>query len=214
MKNRLREIITAAAACCVIAAITYGAGTWGHTPTNPKTDTAATAFVTYTSRTNASLAAKLAITTFNTYTSGVKTQMFAKAGLSSPDIITPRLTNPLIRGQYVVGNTMTANTLCYLGTDGKMYMADNAAALTSTGLLASPLGNYSATTTGHYRVFGLMSTAAAYKNWSTGQRYYVGTLGAYDKTEPSAGGSISRVVGWALSATKLWFAPTPYYATK
>jgi hypothetical protein len=62
-------------------------------------------------------------------------------------------------------------------------------------------------TSGKVKPFGIMSTSAAFKVYSTGRPYYVSTstAGKLVKTAPSSG--FMRKVGYAISKTKLYFWP-------
>jgi hypothetical protein len=130
------------------------------------------------------------------------------------NIASPVLVNPVFTTTITAGERLTTNSIIYLKSDGKAWKASNATALTGNGRLGVSMGNYSSTVTATIKTFGLHSSSAAFKVYSTGMPYYLSTGGTAVKTEPSAGGTLSRVIGWAMSKTKILFSPDSGWVTK
>lgn len=187
------------------ATLSLASGQWGSISSPPvPVNTLATkaTFGAYTSITNAAILLKAS-------SSSVTSGLALKANSDSPSLVDPIHTTTLVAGEMI-----TANDIVYLKTDGKAWKADNTVADTGNGMLGVAMGTYSSTTTATIKTFGLHSSAAAYKVYSTGRPYFLGTGGGSVLAEPAESGNISRVIGWAASKTKLIFKPDTGSVTK
>ena len=109
---------------------------------------------------------------------------------------------------YQAGEAITAGQLCYLHTDGKIYLADADAESSSKGALYIAQANVALNATGNFQRGGEYTTTGL----SAGAIYYVSTTaGGYTSTAPTGSGDIVRVVGYAQSSTVLFFSPSQDY---
>jgi len=103
----------------------------------------------------------------------------------------------------VAGENLTAGKICYLNSDGKVYIASNESASTSTGLLFYSKYDIAMNSRGLFMIRGWVPSSAI----DDGSIYYLGLAGAMTLTAPTAIGSVSRQIGVALSNTELYFSP-------
>lgn len=133
-------------------------------------------------------------------------------GLSNVvDDTTPQLGGNLdINGKAITailtaGTSLANGDLCYMQSDGEMYLADADAASSSSGLLAICTESLTDGNSGTFVIGGVYTTSGL----TTGSTYFVSTTaGDFTATAPNASGDIVRVVGYALSATQLLFMPS------
>ena len=105
------------------------------------------------------------------------------------------------------GNSFSAGSIGILTSSG-VVLADADAESTTRGLMVMALGSVSAGASGEFSVRGPYTTSGL----TAGATYYASqTAGAFTATAPSTTGTQVRPVGYALSATKLWFDPDKTY---
>ncbi len=98
--------------------------------------------------------------------------------------------------------------LCYLNSSGKMDKTDADAETTADTLIGMCIDTISADSIGTFLLYGTWTTTSL----TTGSVYYVSTTtAAITTTAPSATGDIVRIVGYALSTTKLFVNPDGTY---
>jgi hypothetical protein len=107
--------------------------------------------------------------------------------------------------QFEASETVAAGDLCVLNSAGRMQKADASALATASSLLAIANEAISAVTTGEFLLYG---SKTGYTGMTIASvRYISATAGEQTETAPSTSGDMVRVVGYALSATELWFDP-------
>jgi Flp pilus assembly protein TadG len=115
---------------------------------------------------------------------------------------------PVITETLTAGETLADGDLCYLNSDGEMYLADADAEATADTLLAICTESLTDGNPGTFIIRGRYTTSGL----TTGSVYYVDvTAGDWTATAPSATGDIVRIVGYALSTTVLLFMPDNTY---
>lgn len=103
---------------------------------------------------------------------------------------------------------VSAGNLCYLNGSGEMATADASAESTADTVIAIALENISAASTGSFLLFGTYTTTGL----TAGANYYVSeTAAAITATAPTTSGAVVRIVGTAISTTKLLFNPSTSY---
>lgn len=106
------------------------------------------------------------------------------------------------------GEALVAGDLCYLNTDGKMWKASASAESTCSTLLAIALGSIAADSTGEFLLFGSFGISGL----TAGDKLYVSeTAGTFTNVAPTTTGTIVRIIGYALSTTRLFFNPDKTY---
>tara|TARA_Y100000758_G_scaffold269067_1_gene210373 strand:+ start:726 stop:1781 length:1056 start_codon:yes stop_codon:yes gene_type:complete len=111
------------------------------------------------------------------------------------------------------GYSSTIMDLVYLGTGGKWLEADSDATATSINLLGIALEAKTDTQAMNVALPGSFVVDASW-TFSVGVPLYVsGTLGAITSTKPTGSGDVVRTVGYSLSATTIFFDPSPDYVT-
>ena len=103
------------------------------------------------------------------------------------------------------GETLAANQIAYLKSDGKWWKARANATATSTGEIGLVLD---AGTSGRILKLGYRENPSW--NWTPGAPVYLSaaTAGALTQTRPGGIGNIAREIGSAVSATVIYFAPS------
>ena len=112
---------------------------------------------------------------------------------------------------FNAGETVTIMDLVYLKSDGEWWLTDADAAATAAGLLAISLESK---TDGQAMSVALPGSFVRDDtwNWTVGAVLYVGlSPGAITATQPSATDDVVRVVGFAVTADVIWFAPSADY---
>lgn len=111
-----------------------------------------------------------------------------------------------------ITNTMTAGTgvvlgnVCYVGSDGKMELADMDAVATAFAM-AIALGTIADNASGSFGLWGYMRDDSAY-NFTPGQPIYLsGTPGAITQTAPSGTDDVVQILGIAMTADIWYFNP-------
>jgi hypothetical protein len=139
----------------------------------------------------------------NAYTDAEKTKLAGIETGATADQTT-------ITQELTAAVTLTAGDLCFLNGSGQMDKANSSTASSaeSKGLLAISIDSPSASATGTFLMYGEYTTSGL----TAGSIYYVGgTDGTITTTQPSTSGHTVRLAGYALSTTKLWFAPDQTY---
>jgi hypothetical protein len=114
---------------------------------------------------------------------------------------------------YNAGTTVTVMDLVYLGSSSTWLEASANAASTSGGLLALSLESKN---NGQAMKVSLNGSFVRNDSWSwtPGSTLYVsGTSGQITTTQPSATDAVIRVLGFALTATVIYFNPSVDYIT-
>jgi hypothetical protein len=106
----------------------------------------------------------------------------------------------------VAGENVTFGNLCYFKSDNKFWKTDADAKATTEGELAIALETITAESAGKFLKIGYIRD----DSWTfvIGDILYVDTTtGAITATKPSTVGDSIRRIGYAHSATIIWFAP-------
>jgi hypothetical protein len=115
---------------------------------------------------------------------------------------------------FNAGESVTVMDLVYLKSDGEWWRTDADAAGTTDGLLAFSLESK---TDGQAMSVALPGSFIRNDswNWTPGAILYVDTAtpGAIVTGQPSGPDDAIRVVGWAVSATVIYFMPSGLYFT-
>jgi hypothetical protein len=120
----------------------------------------------------------------------------------------PTLIAPVIAETLTAGENLDDGDLCYLNSDGEMYLADADAEATADTLLAICTESLTDGNPGTFIIRGRYTTSGL----TAGAVYYVSTTaGDWTATAPSGTGDIVRIVGYALSTTVLLFMPDNTY---
>jgi len=111
------------------------------------------------------------------------------------------------------GYTSVLMDLVYLGTGGKWLEAQADATARSISLLGIALEVKNDTQAMNVALSGSFIADASW-TWAVGVPLYIsGTLGAITATKPTTSGHVVRTVGYSLSATTIFFAPSSDYVT-
>jgi hypothetical protein len=118
---------------------------------------------------------------------------------------------PLEQAEFEAGENLTAGQICYLKSDGCMWLAKGDAESTSINLLAVSLDSPNDGNTGTFLIRGATSGSSL----SIGVPYYlsVSTGGAKTTTRPSSSTNIVRVLGYAVTASAFFFCPDNTWVT-
>lgn len=123
-----------------------------------------------------------------------------------------RLSTYGITKSFTTGEVIASRDIVCINTgltDGKIYKADANVAGLSKGFLGIATGAAGIDANLQVLSFG---TIEGMSGLTTGSIYYLSTTpGVITTTPPSSTGDIVRVVGYALSATVLWFSPSPNF---
>lgn len=115
---------------------------------------------------------------------------------------------------FSAGETVTVMDLVYLKSDGEWWLTDADAAATAGGVMLAI--SLESKTDGQAMSVALPGSFVRDDtwNWTVGAVLYVGlTAGQITATQPSATDDVIRVVGFAVTADVIWFAPSADYAT-
>ncbi len=107
------------------------------------------------------------------------------------------------------GTNLTIGQVCYMGSDGKMELADADAAATMP-VLYMATGTIAENAAGAFLAIGCMRDDTW--NWATvGGVIYADTVtaGGMTQTRPSGAGDQVQILGYAWSADVVWFNPCP-----
>ena len=131
------------------------------------------------------------------------------AGRMTDDVAYPTPATLYSNGEKLTGtagHSEAFGDVCYVKfADGKFCKAKGDAAATANTLLALAMGTYAGEGAGVYLVRGLAANAAW--TWVAGPIYLSpATAGAMTQAPPTTG-QFARVVGWAITATLIYFAP-------
>lgn len=147
------------------------------------------------------------------HTVGITTYFYFDGYPSSPLLgFSPGMAPPLpVRGDLDAAETISNYDLVYINGAGKWALADASAEATAGGALAIAMSGGIADNPLLVATKGVEVTNVAW-SWVPGMRMYV-SLDAGDLTQapPSASGEIVRFVGYAVTATKILFDPSPEY---
>ena len=104
------------------------------------------------------------------------------------------------------GEALTLPDLVFQASDGEWEKANATAEATASGALAIVMESISAHATGALLKYGFMRDDTW--NFTQGATLYIGeTDGVITETQPTDVGDQVRVVGYAQSATVIWFEP-------
>jgi len=114
---------------------------------------------------------------------------------------------------FAAGATITIMDCVYLGSGGKWLLTDADAAATAAGPLGISLESKNDTEPMKVALPGSYVRDDSW-SWTVGARIYLsGTAGTLTETPPVATDSVTRVVGFAVSADVILFAPSADYIT-
>ena len=103
------------------------------------------------------------------------------------------------------GETLAFGEVCYLKSDGKYWLADSSDD-TAIPAVVMALGAISADASGSFLKRGFLRDDSY--SWTVGGLLYASTTGgAISQTAPSGSGQIVQVLGYAYSATVIYFSP-------
>ena len=106
------------------------------------------------------------------------------------------------------GGTLTEGTVCYINGSGELAKADASAEATAKGMLVMLEDDILNTENGECSVIGFIDSTGR----TVGERYYLSTTaGEITLTAPSGSNEIVRVIGFASSATEIYFHPSQDY---
>ena len=105
------------------------------------------------------------------------------------------------------GESQVFGSVVYEKSDGKMWKGLANATATSTGLLSIALGTYPAGGAGSYLRRGYFTDSAL--TLTVGGLVYIDptTAGSFTQTIPPTAGMVVRIIGYAYSATTIYFCP-------
>jgi hypothetical protein len=124
-------------------------------------------------------------------------------------------TSGLTFAAFLAGEAITAGQLVYLKSDGKWWKADADAVATAGGMLALSLETKGAGAAMNVAFPGGLVKNAAWA-WTAGDVLIAsGTAGALDTlaNAPVGTDSLTRIMGYAFSATVVYFNPDNSYLT-
>jgi hypothetical protein len=115
---------------------------------------------------------------------------------------------------FNLGATIALMDLVYLGSSSKWLLTDADAAATGGGMLGICLDGGGDTDTTTVALFGAFVRDDTW-NWTPGATLYIDTAtpGAITATAPSGTDDVVRVVGFAVTADVIYFAPSSDYIT-
>jgi hypothetical protein len=106
-----------------------------------------------------------------------------------------------------VGNSVVSGDLLYLDNDGAYRKVSNTGETTSSTELRIATATISSGATGTALIQGKLTTSGLV----AGDKYWLGTGGAFTNTQPTSDGSIVRYIGTALNTTIIEFMPDETY---
>ena len=105
---------------------------------------------------------------------------------------------------FVAGETLAAGDLVVLFTDGLLWKADSTTETYAKSLVGIAAVDIAVGKSGTVLLEGLWTTTGL----TTGVPYYISeTGGEWTTASPYTSGSISRVIGYSLSPTQMYFSP-------
>ena len=111
------------------------------------------------------------------------------------------------KDEYLVltaGEALVAGDLVCLYTDGAMWKADASDSTYSTSLVAIATQTIASGSTGKFLIRGSHTTTGL----TLGVPYFISTTGGtWQNISPYLSGEISRVIGYALTTTTMFFDP-------
>ena len=108
------------------------------------------------------------------------------------------------------GETLAAGDLCYLDSSGEMTKADADAESSAKSLLGISVASLTSGKVGEFLIKGFYTTSGL----TSGEVLYLSpTAGAWAGSHPTDSGQISRVIGYAVTATQLFFDPDKTWLT-
>ena len=128
------------------------------------------------------------------------------AGLDVSARVSPEHTSTAVAETQTAGEIVAFGDVCYLKSDGKLWKAKADAEATSGPVRLMMAGNsIAANASGTFYDHCYAITGS----WTTGAALYLSaaTAGAITATPPSTAGQVVRVVGYANSATVVYFDP-------
>jgi len=139
-----------------------------------------------------------------------------QAAFSNPcqNLIAPpsdHLANGMMTNAYQAGATITAMQLVYMGSSSKWLVCD-ADAISTCGLVALSLEAKNDTQAMSVLLSGIVRDDSW--TWTIGGAIYAsGTAGALTQTQPVGVDGVIRFLGYALTATSIYFSPDMIWAT-
>jgi len=105
----------------------------------------------------------------------------------------------------IAGENLINGNLCYLKSDGKFWKTDANAAASATTMLAIAIETINVNNSGTFIILGNYETSGL----TVGDNYWISAsmIGTWVNTagKPSGSGDIIRLIGYAISATILYF---------
>ena len=117
-------------------------------------------------------------------------------------------------GTFTAGETLSQSNLVYFKSDGKVWKA-NSGAIATMLVMGFAVAGITSAATGTILLRGIVRDDSW--SWTIGSNaviYASGTSGALTQTVPSTTDSVVQVVGFALSATSIYFNPSPNYSIR
>lgn len=113
---------------------------------------------------------------------------------------------------FASGATIAEMTLVYMGASSKWLITD-ADAIATMGMLGISLEAKNNTQLMSVALGGSFVSDASW-NWTIGGVIYAsGTAGGFTQTQPAGVDGVIRVLGYAVSATSMWFKPDQSWVT-
>jgi hypothetical protein len=113
---------------------------------------------------------------------------------------------------YQAGATITVGQAVHLGSAGKWLESNSVGVATSRGMLAIALEQKNDTQPMKVLLTGFFRNDLW--SWTPGEPIYLSAVaGALTAIPPTVTDSVTRVVGFAMTADVIWFAPSPDYLT-
>ena len=103
---------------------------------------------------------------------------------------------------------LAAGTLCYLNSSGKIEAASGAVEADVSGFLCMNINALSLDNSG---ACVLLGDLGGFSGLTRGGICYVGSSGAITQVKPTTIGQFIRVIGYAVSATSIFFQPSPVW---
>lgn len=103
---------------------------------------------------------------------------------------------------FVAANALTAGDVCILKAGG-MDTADKGSSADAAGLLGVAETDVASSATGRFVLHGFIAKSG----FTAGQTLYLGDAGDMTSTVPIVSGDIVRPVGYAISASLVYFDP-------
>lgn len=104
------------------------------------------------------------------------------------------------------GENLSQRSLCYIGSDGKLYKCSRVGMTNDTRCVAMAAEAISADANGNFYTRGEVSWTSGITPGST---LYVGLDGAISSTPPTESGEFLQIVGHVESANTVFFDPCP-----